>query len=613
MRAYFSVIVDAFQAAMASRVLWLLLFVITAILLALAPFGSHRVLSTQLTLSDIRDPFGLGRQLYKEFNHRSPSPGKRIWQKLDPDMQRALREVVEGDQTELRELSNRVFDLQVALNNLLDDPDLYHVTSWANVALSEEAQALMDRGNANLSEDEVRRLNRLLIEAAYPNLIAVSPPTSVQFSYAKWKVFSPFPLDEETFSQYLRWALSTFMGFFVGTFAVLLAILVTAPIVPQMLETGGIELLLSKPISRWLLFLAKFFGGCIFILLNTVYLVVGLWLIVGWRFGVWEHRMLLCIPIFMFLFMIYYSVSVLAGLVWRSAIMCVFATVLFWAVCFLVGAGKKTIERLEIAPSTIVRLIPAGDTLIAVNQRLQVQAYENGASQWEQLYQPDAGPMLAHGPFARRRRQPRMMGPIYRAGQQQLISAVRPADFRGGTRDGVFLHGAQADNGWSQVPVAELPAGAMWLGASSSGDVTVVGRGGVYRIDGDQIRVIGRTVDDALFDELPSLDRVYQADSLKLWSPTSVAKDPSSDSLVVRTAVGLSILRADDAGFYKEIAQRVLESNDDAIAIGYAADTIVTAGAAGQLRTYDSKTLEPEQGMGMGMGVGVGVTDEKSP
>ena len=47
------------------------------------------------------------------------------------------------------------------------------------------------------------------------------------------------------------------------------AILVTSTVIPQMFEPGSITLLLSKPVSRSLLFSAKFLGACAFVFLNV--------------------------------------------------------------------------------------------------------------------------------------------------------------------------------------------------------------------------------------------------------------------------------------------------------------------------------------------------------
>ena len=111
----------------------------------------------------------------------------------------------------------------------------------------------------------------------------------------------------------VNFALAALTTFLAGILGVFIAILVTAPTVPQTFEPGAIDLLLSKPVSRSLLFLTKFFGASTFILLNSIYLIGGMWLIAGLRFDIWSGRLLLCIPVFLFLFVIYYSVSALTG------------------------------------------------------------------------------------------------------------------------------------------------------------------------------------------------------------------------------------------------------------------------------------------------------------
>ncbi|MFO0922858.1 MAG: hypothetical protein U0905_10260 [Pirellulales bacterium] len=43
--------------------------------------------------------------------------------------------------------------------------------------------------------------------------------------------------------------------------------------------------------------------------INIAYLLLGLYLIAGMRLGIWNAGLLVCIPVFVFIFMIFYSVS----------------------------------------------------------------------------------------------------------------------------------------------------------------------------------------------------------------------------------------------------------------------------------------------------------------
>src|SRR5208337_3144858 len=53
-------------------------------------------------------------------------------------------------------------------NRLLPRRDLYEPEAWDGVELGDEASMLLDRGIGGLGQSDVARLNRLLIEAAFP-------------------------------------------------------------------------------------------------------------------------------------------------------------------------------------------------------------------------------------------------------------------------------------------------------------------------------------------------------------------------------------------------------------------------------------------------------------
>ncbi len=200
---------------------------------------------------------------------------------------------------------------------------------------------LLERGIDTLSEDDLARLNRLLIETPYEEYFRPQPPKQIFITYFGFKISPPIRASEKLVKQIIEQiVLPAVIGVLVGFIGVLAAILVTAPIIPQMFDPGSLSLLLSKPVSRSLMFLAKFVGGCAFILINVTYLIVGLWGIVGLRLGIWSQGLLLCIPIFLFLFAIYYSVSAFSGVIWRNAVVCVVMTVLFWLACTVVGIDQ---------------------------------------------------------------------------------------------------------------------------------------------------------------------------------------------------------------------------------------------------------------------------------
>jgi ABC-type transport system involved in multi-copper enzyme maturation permease subunit len=124
----------------------------------------------------------------------------------------------------------------------------------------------------------------------------------------------------------------------------LLSTIVTAFFIPNMLRKGTIDLLLVKPIHRWTLFIYKFIGGLSFMFINTVVVVVGIWLVMGLRSHLWGTNFLLTIFIWTFEFAIFYAVSTLFGVLTRSPIVSILAACFTWAVLWLVGTAYVFVD-----------------------------------------------------------------------------------------------------------------------------------------------------------------------------------------------------------------------------------------------------------------------------
>jgi len=105
----------------------------------------------------------------------------------------------------------------------------------------------------------------------------------------------------------------------VFTGGIILSIFATAGLVPQMLEKGYIDLLLSKPLYRWQLFLSRFIGAILIIACNVAYLIGGTWLILGAKTGIWHFQSLLVIPMVVLAFAMLFASMSLIGVLSRSA------------------------------------------------------------------------------------------------------------------------------------------------------------------------------------------------------------------------------------------------------------------------------------------------------
>ncbi len=126
------------------------------------------------------------------------------------------------------------------------------------------------------------------------------------------------------------------MDVLLGWLGVALVIIATAGLFPAMMESGGVDSVLSKPISRPVLFLYKYVAGMVFVLLQAALFVVLTFLVMGFRWGVWVPGYLLSIPLMVLLFSYVYCVSVFVAVTTRSTVTAILVSLGAWAAFALV-------------------------------------------------------------------------------------------------------------------------------------------------------------------------------------------------------------------------------------------------------------------------------------
>src|SRR3990172_9106113 len=94
----------------------------------------------------------------------------------------------------------------------------------------------------------------------------------------------------------------------------------TASFIPSMLEKGTIDLLISKPVSRFTILLSKYLGAVLFMFLSMVFLLGSIWLILSAKSGYWDFQFLIAIPLITLAFAVMYSINVFIGLTTQSTI-----------------------------------------------------------------------------------------------------------------------------------------------------------------------------------------------------------------------------------------------------------------------------------------------------
>ncbi len=129
-------------------------------------------------------------------------------------------------------------------------------------------------------------------------------------------------------------------GGVADTLGLMLTLVWTAGFLPSFLDGRNLSVLLAKPAPRWVMLLGKYVGVLTFVLVNAVLFVGGTWLAIGLKTGFWEPAYLLCVPLLLLHFSIFFGVSVLLAVCTRNAVVCVFGSIVFWCVAWSMNFAR---------------------------------------------------------------------------------------------------------------------------------------------------------------------------------------------------------------------------------------------------------------------------------
>lgn len=111
-------------------------------------------------------------------------------------------------------------------------------------------------------------------------------------------------------------------GFLTLAFPLILffSLISTSSFFPSMLEKGTIDLMISKPISRFNILLSKYLGAVLFVFASMVFLFGSIWLILSAKSGYWDVTFLFSIITMTLAFAVMYSIVILISLLTQSTI-----------------------------------------------------------------------------------------------------------------------------------------------------------------------------------------------------------------------------------------------------------------------------------------------------
>lgn len=581
MNAYWAIIKDSYREALNSRVLWILLVLTTLVLVAIVPLSYHFDAPTEFSSREIFDAGSLATELRDSEDPQTPIG--RLWSRMSEQEQAQVTKLANLEEQSGRDYVQLRGKLAEALNGLLDEAELYDEDVWADMFLDEEATALTQKNATSLSQEDLARRNRLLIQTALPDYFPDKISQSLNLTYFGLELASGLRMSKTQLDTLIKQAfLPVVMKLLVGVLAIFAAVLVTAPIIPQMFDAGQLSLLLSKPVSRSLMFLAKFFGGCFFVLFIVAYFQIGLYLIAGLRFDIWSKGLLICIPIFLFIFLIYYAVSALSGLIWRNAIVSIVITILFWAACFTVGVTKGITEQFVINQRRISRITTMGDSLAVATEQGQIEIWDSEQRDWNPIMSVGRPPIST------------ALGPYYLNDKQRIVAVDNPnSRFNAGTAQ---LYYADQTNEWQRSDGVSLPSESFNLVQDRKGELIVIARDAVYGVKDEFNEEQAKQV-KLPFGGSFSLNRKGGpfetiADGLNLVTPRDAAYDPKQDALAVYSQGVATVLRRNEEGQFEAGDRLELEGETDLrIDIALGGNTLLVARSDGSIFNIDAEKM----------------------
>jgi len=134
------------------------------------------------------------------------------------------------------------------------------------------------------------------------------------------------------------------LGGVVFTFAMLLFLGASAGYFPAMLESGAVDIVLSKPIDRLRIYLGKYVGGLV-LFAGAMTITYGLLFVgLGFRLGVWMPRIFLLLPLQVFAGAVLFAMIAALGVYSRSSTLCL---IVGFGVYLVVDTGLNALFQVQ--------------------------------------------------------------------------------------------------------------------------------------------------------------------------------------------------------------------------------------------------------------------------
>ena len=152
---------------------------------------------------------------------------------------------------------------------------------------------------------------------------------------------------------YLQIFTDILVPFWLGLFAIMLALISVCSIFPEFLKGGSIDVAVSKPISRVTLFFTKYFSSLLFVAIQVFVFCMIVFFAFGLRMESWNFGIFWAVPLILFVFSLIYSVAVLTGVWTKSTLLSLLMAFLVWGISWGIQVAESwTYQFAYTAPAS---------------------------------------------------------------------------------------------------------------------------------------------------------------------------------------------------------------------------------------------------------------------
>ena len=185
----------------------------------------------------------------------------------------------------------------------------------------------------------------ILIAMAYAS-VGFSPQ-GITVLFGLYDFENDLIVEGSLFAEYLYMLIFTdyLVPWWLGSFALVLALISVCPVFPDFLKTGSIDVAISKPMSRVTLFLIKYLGSLLFVAIQVLDFCVIVFLAQGVRLNIWNPEIFWAVVLLTFVFSLIYSVAVLVAVLTRSVLFSLLMALLVWGTTLSIQWAESALYK----------------------------------------------------------------------------------------------------------------------------------------------------------------------------------------------------------------------------------------------------------------------------